>query len=108
MDPAFRFELSRNVEKDRAQVFVRNGEDGVLYALHYDSANKKAKSVFIIETYEKLNKENGQIMKGLSRRYDAEFMVWSNQSWNLYNVQERIFDGDKKNFRFSALYQEIS
>jgi lipopolysaccharide export system permease protein len=93
---AFRFTLSRNVEMDRGQVFLRNGEEGVIYALHYDSVNKKAKNVFIIESYEKLNKETGKMMKGISRRYDAEFMVWSNNSWNLYNVQERIFDGDKE------------
>ena len=93
----FRFTLSRNREMDQSFVFIANGDGSIIYARNYYAKTKKARGVFIVNSYEydKENRAGGtEKHHAINKRIDAEYMTYSNGKWSLENVQLRTFTED--------------
>ncbi len=93
----FRLTLSINREMDQSHIFLANGDDNIIYARDYNSKNKIAHGIFIIEPYnyrlENISNGNAEY-HGIKKRIDAEYMTFSNGMWNLVNVEVRTFTSD--------------
>jgi lipopolysaccharide export system permease protein len=92
----FRFTLLRNREQDQAFVFVASGDHMVVYARDYSTRKKMASKVFVIETEEMTENSSGSTVSHLavSRRIDADFMLFENGQWTMTNAVERRFTED--------------
>ena len=93
----FRFTLLRNREQDQAYVFVAAGDRTVVYARDYNSRKQMASRMFLIETEERTETDNSgdpALYLTISRRIDADFMVYEDDQWIMTNAVERRFITD--------------
>ena len=99
-DDAMKFSFSKNRELDRHNVYLANSDGRIINALVYRSLHKKAEKVLLLEPLKPAVSGNDShvVSARFRSRIDADSLTFSNGTWFLHNVTERIFeeDGEKQ------------
>lgn len=98
----YSFTFSINREMDRNHVYLMNDDGRIIYARSYKSRSRTARDVVIFEPlFASLIPRTlaDSTMIGIRRRIDADFMVFSNNTWTINNAVVRSFVGGEEAYR---------
>lgn len=91
----YHLSFSKIHELDRDDVFLMNRDGRIIHAASFHVKTNTARNVFIIKPEETTVNNDGEAdLKEIASRIDAEYMVYTQGIWTLYNAVERTFYRD--------------